>query len=104
MQRIYESVIAYCNNAFVKLYGFEHYQKVIGKHFSEISVTRTQSLIEVFTQFIRSGYNIVEQEIYEIEASGKGHWFLIDAHGVIEEGNLVHIWGSQRNISERKNL
>ena len=75
---------------------------MIGKYFSEISETRTESLIEVFTQFVRSRYNIVGQEIYEIEARSKGHWFLINAHGVIEEGNLVRIWGSQRNISERK--
>ena len=51
---------------------------------------------------MRSGYRTVELESYEFDRHGAPHWFVNNLLGVVEDGRLTAIWGTQRDVTERR--
>ena len=64
---------------------------------------RDSDLHQYLQQFIRAGYidNSTEPS-REITRLGEEKWFLVGMKGMIENGHLVRIWGSQTDVTEGK--
>ena len=58
--------------------------------------------LEFFRTFVRSGYRTVELESREFDRLGAEHWFVNNLLGVVEDGLLTAIWGTQRDVTERR--
>jgi PAS domain-containing protein len=62
--------IAECNDACARIYGLTKAEELIGRKMTEILPRSDQRSIEVIRDFIRSGYKLVDKEIYEIDKVG----------------------------------
>jgi PAS domain S-box-containing protein len=94
--------IAECNEIMAKMYGFERIEDLIGKKVSELLVKEDPHNIEYMNKFINNGYKILDYESHEIDKEGKPVYFLNNAVGIVEDSNLVRVWGTQREITEMK--
>src|SRR5207253_1722711 len=59
---------------------------------------------EQIRSFIRSGYRLADSETRERARDGRPRVFLNNVVGVVEEGRLVRVWGTQRDVTEQRHL
>jgi PAS domain S-box-containing protein len=105
-QKIYESAyIAECNEAMAKMYGFEKVEDALNKKLIELhSGGDVAENTSTFSNFIRSSFRISGAETVEMDKNGNRKFFSNNAVGIIEEGKLLRIWGSQTDITEKKKI
>ncbi len=59
-------------------------------------------LHQYYQSFVRSGYTFSLVEMPERTWDGRDLWLLISIKGVVQDGCLVRMWGSQIDITQRK--
>jgi PAS domain S-box-containing protein len=96
--------LAECNDAMAQMYGYEQASDIIGLRLSAMIVQADPDHGEHLRAFIRSGYRLNDAETHEMDKHGKSHYFLKNLVGIIEDDRLMRIWGTQREITERKLL
>lgn len=96
--------IAECNDVKAQQYGFLKAREVIGKSISEFLVRSDEVNSAYFRKFITSGYRLIEEETHGKDKDGDRCYFLGSLIGNIEDGNLVRAWGTQREITDTKEL
>lgn len=102
-ERIYKSMsLASCNNPFAALYG---------KPAGDLTETRLNALpdgcgpfagLESVRAFVKSGFKFLETEVTRKDSRGNPLCLQNHAVGMVEDGYLVGIWGTQRDFSRQK--
>src|SRR5262249_25761526 len=59
---------------------------------------------EQIRTFIRSGYRISNSETREHDRDGRFRVFLNNVVGFLEDGHLVRVWGTQRDVTDQRHL
>ncbi|HKN71871.1 MAG TPA: PAS domain S-box protein [Terriglobales bacterium] len=101
---LYDSYLAECNDAIVKMYGLNSMQEFVGKRLTETLDPNDPHNIQLTRDFIRSGFRVLERESHEVDAHGSPKVFLNSMIGIVEDGNLVRTWGIQRDVTEKVKL
>jgi PAS domain S-box-containing protein len=91
-----------CNDAMLRMYGCEHPSQLIGTRLGDTFDLEDPRSTEFFRGFLRGGYRASDLESFECDRRGQPRWFLNNLVGVVEDGRLTGIWGTQRDITERK--
>jgi PAS domain S-box-containing protein len=94
--------ISECNPALVRMYGYEQPADLIGVHpcqLLDLSDEVNKAFIEAF---ITNGFRLFDAESHERDRAGNEKYFLNNLIGIIENDCLVCIWGTQRDITEKK--
>jgi diguanylate cyclase (GGDEF)-like protein/PAS domain S-box-containing protein len=94
--------LAECNNVMAQMYGFPSAEEIIGARLGDMLLQSDPHNIEFLRAFIRSGYRLTDAESHEIDKGGNRKYFLNNLVGIVQNGMLIRIWGSQRDITERK--
>lgn len=94
--------IAECNVVMAKMYGYKEIKDVIGKKIRDLLVETDPHNIEYMRKFIRKGYKFSDEESHEQDKNGAIKYFLNNGMGIVENGMWLGVWGSQRDITERK--
>lgn len=94
--------VAECNDSMAKMYGYSNPEDIIGKHLKDF-YTESQINIDTNKAFIEANYKIYDAETEEIDSDGNMKYYSNNAIGIIENGKLVGIWGTQIDITDRKN-
>ncbi|QYO64686.1 PAS domain-containing protein [Leptolyngbya sp. 7M] len=94
--------LAECNQVMAQMYGLASPQDLIGARLGEFLVESDPNNLEYLRTFIRSGYRLTDAESYEVDRQGQPKIFLNNLVGIIENGLLIRAWGTQRDITERK--
>ncbi len=94
--------IAECNEIMAKMYGFDRIDDLIGKRVENLLVKDDPHNVEYMRNFIKDGYRVLDYESHEVDKDGKPVYFLNNAVGIVEDGKLVRVWGTQRDITELK--
>lgn len=94
--------IAECNDALARMYGLPSSREMVGKRLLDLyggqpSHTNFQSTL----QLVRADYRSTDRLTEEINEKGERVYFLNNAVGIIKDGTLVGIWGTQRDLTER---
>ncbi|NJC98478.1 MAG: hypothetical protein C3F07_12445 [Anaerolineales bacterium] len=92
-----------CNLALARMYGYTSRSQLMGKRLlelygGEVNEVNFQSTL----QLVRDNYFGTDRETVEKTADGRTVHFLNTAIGVVEEGNLVGLWGTQVDITPLK--
>jgi PAS domain S-box-containing protein len=98
------SILVECNNAMAKMYGYTSAEEIKGLSFGEFLDRADTDTREFFRAFVHSGYHVEDKESHEVDKDGNSKFFLNNILGIVENGILVKVWGSQRDITERKKL
>lgn len=102
VERFYDCKLAECNLVCAKYYGANSVEEVIGKNFRELFASTPDSFDKLVRQLIDSGYQVIDGEGIEKLPDGSERFYLNNASGIIEDGKLVRIWGTFRDITGRK--
>lgn len=102
VESLYNGVLVECNDVCARSYGASKAEEVIGKKLTELFGTTPGSLDEFYRTFIENGYRTMDAEGKEVLADGTNRYYLNNGYGVIENGKLLRIWGTFRDITDRK--
>lgn len=94
--------LAECNDVMAQQYGYESAADIIGARLGDLMPHTEAANIEYLRQFILSGYRLTEAESHEVDRTGQPRYFLNNLIGIVEDGRLTRAWGTQRDITERK--
>ena len=96
--------ITECNPAMAAMYGFEKPDELIGAPLEQLFDFADPAIIEYFVYFITNGFRVLNTESQEMDRDGNGKYFLNNAIGIVEDGFLKRIWGTQQDITSRKEI
>ncbi|HLG15500.1 MAG TPA: PAS domain S-box protein [Blastocatellia bacterium] len=96
--------LAECNEAMARMYGFSRPEDIIGVRPGELSDPADPKNSELARAFARSGYRLENAESHETDKDGAQKYFLNNLVGIVEDGRLVRVWGTQRDITEHKRI
>lgn len=94
--------LAECNDLMAQMYGYSRAEDIIGARLADFLLRDDPANVEYLRSFIRSGYRLTEAESHEVDKFGESRFFSNNLVGIVEDGCLVRAWGTQRDITERK--
>ncbi len=94
--------IAECNKVMAQMYKIDNPAELIGKKLDEMLIKDDHVNSEFLRSFIMNGYCVTDEETHETDIYGEEIIFSNNAIGIVENGMLVRIWGTQRDITKRK--
>ncbi|MEP0921784.1 ATP-binding protein [Leptolyngbya sp. ST-U4] len=94
--------LAECNQRFAEMYGVASPQDLIGARLTDFFAPADSRNLEYLRAFIRGGFRLSDAESYEVDQQGNPKIFLNNLIGIIENRKLVRVWGTQRDITARK--
>lgn len=99
-----DAVLAECNQAMAKMYGFDSIDEIIGARLGDLLVREDESNVEYLRAFINSNYRLEDAESHEVDRNGNPKFFLNNLIGIVENGFVKRAWGTQRDITEYKEI
>jgi PAS domain S-box-containing protein len=94
--------LAECNDAMARMYDFKRAEDIIGRALREFLPPSDPDNVAYVRSFIENGYRLTDAESSELNRHGQCVSFLNNLFGTVEDGHLVRVWGTQRDITERK--
>jgi hypothetical protein len=96
------SVLAECNDAFARMYGFRTAADVVGTRLVVFLPPSNPDNVAYLRSYIRSGYRLEDAESHEIDRYGHTKHFVNNLVGIFERGQLIGSWGTQRDVTDAK--
>jgi hypothetical protein len=96
------SVLAECNDAFARMYGFRTAGDVVGTRLVVFLPPSNSDNVDYLRSFIRSGYRLEDASSQEIDRYGHTKYFVNNLVGIFERGQLVGAWGTQRDVTDQR--
>lgn len=94
--------LAECNDAMARMYGYERAEEIVGARLGDLLVRNDSDNIAHLRVLILSGYQLANADSSEVDREGRQKYFSNNVTGIIENGHLYRIWGTQRDITDRK--
>ncbi|MEO8503976.1 MAG: PAS domain S-box protein [Acidobacteriota bacterium] len=91
-----------CNEAMAQMYGFASPQELAGMPLADLIPPSDPHNRDYFTRFAEAGYRLADAESHEVGGDGRQKFFLNNLVGVIANGALERVWGTQRDVSEQR--
>lgn len=92
--------IAECNDALAKIYGFSSADEIVGRRTREFyDLDQVQDVLE---KFVTTGYSLHDYETRQYDRHGGEIWISSTLVGVVEHGRVSRLWGTRRDITEKK--
>jgi PAS domain S-box-containing protein len=105
IDRIYaHAYLAECNDAMARMYGLDSADQIVGVPLAQLLPRDDPANLDYLGAFIRSGYRLTDAESHELDRDGQVRFFLNNLVGIVRDGALVRAWGSQRDITARKEI
>jgi PAS domain S-box-containing protein len=96
--------LAECNDACARMYGCDRSDELIGMRLRDVMPLQEPVNYEHLLTYVRSGFRLVDSESQELDRNGKMRIFINNAIGIIENGKFVRGWGTQRDVTEQREL
>ncbi len=96
------SFLAECNDNMARMYGFEKASEMIGTVLEELMDFSDPVRLEGLRNFIRDGFKTASLETKEFDRHGNTKYFLNSMTGIVENGLLKRVWGTQQDITEQR--
>jgi two-component system, LuxR family, sensor kinase FixL len=97
-----QGYLAECNDMMAQMYGYSHSDEIVGARLNDFMPKADKTNIEYLTAFINSGYKLRAVESHEFDKYGNEKYFENSLVGIVEDQMLIRVWGSQTDITERK--
>ncbi|MEP6668044.1 MAG: CHASE domain-containing protein [Chthoniobacter sp.] len=94
--------LAECNDVMARIYGRERSDQLIGAPLEDFSPRSDPQNAAFLRAFIESRYRMIEWETRELDQDGNTRFYLNNQTGIVEDGLLKRVWGTRRDITERK--
>lgn len=92
--------VAECNNSFAKMYGAQTSEELIGMSIINFhGFDHFKKNFQESVNLARNAFNVENQITIENDKFGNTHYFANNAFGIIEDGYLMRVWGTQRDVT-----
>ena len=91
-----------CNDAMARMYGFENAADLADDDLTRHLPLYATGNFEAVKAFFESGYRATAVETLEYDRYGHPRRFSNNVVGIIDNGHMVRVWGSQTDITQRK--
>lgn len=92
-----------CNESLAHMYGYASRAHLIGTRLIDLyGGTVSEINFQAMLQLVKAGYRGTDRETREVTLDGRIVYFLNASIGVIREGMLVGMWGTQLDITSLK--
>ncbi|MGB9862174.1 MAG: PAS domain-containing protein, partial [Candidatus Bipolaricaulaceae bacterium] len=105
VQQLYQSfVLVEANSAFAKAYGYPQVENLLHRSVAEIfgKPEIPEDFRALLLEFVENGYRLAQRELLVSLPSGEARWISYTAIGLLEEGKLREVWGTQRDVTARR--
>lgn len=96
------SYLAECNDNVAKMYGYEKAEDLTGTPVSEFIDFTNSAHLGNFRAFIKNGFRPTLFETKEFDRYGNVKYFLNSMEGMVENGSLRTVWGTQQDITGQR--
>ena len=97
----YNAYLKENNKAYAEVVGYERREDLLGMRLTEIIPPSIPENTATIKQVIRAGYNL--RDFVTVEFYKEKKFIIINnVYGVIEDGQLLRIWGTSRDITAQK--
>jgi PAS domain S-box-containing protein len=105
IEAIYEhGYVSACNDQFAQMYGYERGEQLVGMRLPLFQAQSDEQNVAAFAHFIRCGYRVTGAITHEVDRDGESKVIRNNRIGIVSEGRLVRIWGSQLDVTEQKRV
>ncbi|NOX67750.1 MAG: AAA domain-containing protein [Gammaproteobacteria bacterium] len=95
----YDGVLVECNSAYARAVGASSPAQIIGKRYRHMnSAFGAEAHEQLFRDFVAGGYRLVDREDHSTSTEGIERALLLNITGVIKNGGLFRVWGSEKDI------
>ncbi|MGA7234975.1 MAG: PAS domain S-box protein [Bryobacteraceae bacterium] len=102
LERIHQTgYLAECNDALARLLGMEKAEQVVGSTVQGLAPV-SDPAVEAMRIAIRAGYRLTTVETNPLDGEGHRRHMLRSQWGIVEDGKLERLWGSNRDITDLK--
>ena len=95
------SYIAECNDAMAHMFGLGKAEDMVGVFVRDLDSGSEQGDL-YRSLFIKNNYTVRDYELAQKDRFGQIKHFLCSAVGILKDGYLLGVWGTQRDITEKK--
>lgn len=94
--------LAECNDVMARMYGYAVAAEIVGVPMGDLLPRSNPDNQAYLTAFIQSNYRLTDAESQELDKEGQPRTFLNNLVGIVQGNTIVRAWGTQRDITERK--
>jgi PAS domain S-box-containing protein len=96
-------ILATCNDQLAKMYGYAKGSELNGKSLVDLHGRRdVPENVAFLRQFVENGYRVERVISLETDREGQLKYFSNSAIGIVENGRLLRVWGSQSDVTRQK--
>jgi len=94
--------LAECNDAMARMYGHSCADEILGARFGDFLLASNPTSLATMRKFMANGYQLQNLDKIEVDKSGAQKRFVTNVVGVVINGRLLRLWGTQRDETQRK--
>jgi PAS domain S-box-containing protein len=94
--------LAECNDAMARMYGYARAEDIAGARLPDMLDPNDETNRGFLREFIRGGYRLIDAESAEVGRDGSRKYFLNTFIGIVQDGELLRAWGTQRDVTEQR--
>ena len=94
--------LAECNDALARMYGFERAEQMVGMRLWQIMDREDERARDFLMGLINDDFRVSEAESVETDRDGVPHILLSSLTGIVENGRLLRVWGTQRDVTAQR--
>ncbi len=98
------NVFAECNDAFAEMHGYKSGREIVGKKIQDLLPLSNPENETFIHGIIRAAFRVHQQETHDVDREGRVRHFLNNISGIIENGKVVRVWGTLREITDNRIL
>ncbi len=91
-----------CNDNLAMMYGFEKAEELIGVPLDQLVDFSDPIHLNNLKEFIIKGFQTTTVETKEFDKNGEIKYFVNRMTGVVENGKLKRVWGTQQDITKQR--
>lgn len=96
------SYLAECNDNMARMYGYERADELIGARLNQLVDFSDENRLNSLKRFIQNKFRPTLVETKEFDRYGNVRYFFNNMEGIIKDGMLSTVWGTQQDITEQK--
>lgn len=96
------SYLAECNDKMARMYGYEKAADLTGARFDQLLDFSDRERVDNLWRFIENGFRPMLVETKEFDRYGNTRYFLNSMEGIVENGMLSTVWGTQHDITDQR--
>jgi PAS domain S-box-containing protein len=94
--------LAECNQTFANAYGFEKPEQMQGMRLWQLLKRDNQANIEYLRSAWKNNFRLNDAVSEEVNRYGQTRWFSNNLVGIINNGKLLRLWGTQQDITDQR--